>query len=219
MTYELREVTLSRTTSRRSGFVPLIAVIALAAVFWYLSDRQPPAQNDSAPTATNIAEIAASSNEPAIAATTPAEKDKVSSPVAQETSEAAALVEPAAAVVTTATPTDTPQAATPTAAPTRGPPDRVNGLPVITLDELPPEALETLALIASDGPFPFRQDGVTFQNRERILPRQPTGYYREFTVITPGASTRGARRIVAGAEGELYYTDDHYTSFSRIWMP
>ena len=118
-----------------------------------------------------------------------------------------------------ASPTAIPPAETPTAAPTRGPPDRIEGLPVITLAELPPEALETLALIASDGPFPFRQDGTTFQNRERILPSRSTGYYREFTVVTPGASTRGARRIVGGAEGELYYTDDHYDSFARIWLP
>jgi guanyl-specific ribonuclease Sa len=190
----------------------LIVVIALAALFWYLADRQPPpAQNDSAPTATNTAEIAV---------TTTAEKDETPpSPAAREESEAVELAAPAAAVVATAAPTDTPDTAMPTAAPTRGPPDRIDGLPVITLEELPPEALETLALIASDGPFPFRQDGTTFQNRERILPRKPTGYYREYTVVTPGASTRGARRIVAGAAGELYYTDDHYASFSRIWTP
>ncbi len=217
---------MNRTTSRRGGFVPLIVVIALAAVFWYLSDRQPPAQNDSTPAATSTAEVAAAADATAVTAETvtaetasAAEDDAPPSPVAQEETEAAELVEPAAASAPTEAPTDTPPAATPTAAPTRGPPDRIDGLPVITLDELPPEALDTLALIASDGPFPFRQDGTTFQNRERILPRQPSGYYREFTVITPDASTRGARRIVGGAGGELYYTDDHYESFSRIWTP
>lgn len=213
---------LNRTTSRRSGFVPLIVVIALAALFWYLSDRQPPAQNASTPAATSTAEVTVAADATAVTAETPAtatEDEAPPSPVAQEEAEAAELVEPAAASAPTTAPTDPPQAAAPTAAPTRGPPDRIDGLPVITLDELPPEALDTLALIASDGPFPFRQDGVTFQNRERILPRQPSGYYREYTVITPGASTRGARRIVGGAEGELYYTDDHYDSFSRIWTP
>ena len=207
---------------RRGGFAPLIVVIALAVLFWYLSERQPPTQSDSASATTSTAEVAAFLDETALAVSTPVaatEDEAPPSPVAQEGSEAAALPEPAAAVVATSAPTDTPQAATPTAAPTRGPPVRIDGLPVITLEELPPEALKTLALIASDGPFPFRQDGVTFQNRERILPRKPTGYYREYTVITPGASTRGARRIVAGAEGELYYTDDHYASFSRIWTP
>lgn len=211
---------MNRTTTRRGGFAPLIVVIVLAALFWHLSERQPLIQSDSTPAATSAAELPTASGETAIAVPAPATEDGARpSPVAHEGNEAAALPEPAAAVVATEAPTDASQAATPTAAPTRGPPDRIDGLPVITLDELPPEALETLALIASDGPFPFRQDGVTFQNRERILPRKPTGYYREYTVITPGASTRGARRIVAGAEGELYYTDDHYASFSRIWTP
>uniref|UniRef100_A0A7C1FIN2 Uncharacterized protein n=1 Tax=Caldilinea aerophila TaxID=133453 RepID=A0A7C1FIN2_9CHLR len=103
--------------------------------------------------------------------------------------------------------------------PARAPPAYIDGFPVITLDALPPEALDTLALIERGGPFPFRQDGTIFQNRERLLPLKPAGYYREYTVITPGASTRGARRIVAGAGGELYYTDDHYASFRRIWKP
>lgn len=210
---------MNRTTMRRGGFAPLIVVIVLAALFWHLSERQPPTQSDSTPAATSAADLSASSGETAIAVPAPATEDEARpSPVAQEGSEAAALPEPAAVVATEA-PTDASQAATPTAASTRGPPERIDGLPVITLDELPPKTLETLALITSNGPFPFRQDGVTFQNRERILPRKPSGYYREYTVITPGASTRGARRIVAGAEGELYYTDDHYASFSRIWTP
>lgn len=90
------------------------------------------------------------------------------------------------------------------------------GIPTITLAELPPEALETIVLIAKDGPFPYDKDGSTFFNRERILPRMPDGYYREYTVKTPGSRDRGARRIVGGEEGELYYTDDHYDSFSWI---
>jgi ribonuclease T1 len=93
---------------------------------------------------------------------------------------------------------------------------RASDLPTIAYDELPPEARETITLIEQDGPFPFSRDGVTFQNRERLLPRHPEGYYREYTVITPGSSDRGARRIVTGDEGEMYYTDDHYDSFREI---
>ena len=94
----------------------------------------------------------------------------------------------------------------------RGPP----GMPLITSAELPPEALDTIDLIFDDGPFPYRKDGSTFQNREGYLPDEPRGYYSEYTVETPGSSDRGARRIVAGDGGELYYTDDHYNSFSWI---
>ncbi|HEX4853662.1 ribonuclease domain-containing protein [Arenimonas sp.] len=85
-------------------------------------------------------------------------------------------------------------------------------------DGLPPEALETLALIARDGPYPHRQDGSVFNNFERRLPARPRGYYREFTVRTPGLSHRGPRRIVTGGQppAEYWYTDDHYESFRRI---
>ena len=86
----------------------------------------------------------------------------------------------------------------------------------VTLADLPHEARATVALIREGGPFPYRKDGVTFGNRERLLPQAPRGYYREYTVPTPGATDRGARRIVAGGNGELYYTDDHYRSFRRI---
>ena len=82
--------------------------------------------------------------------------------------------------------------------------------------ELPKEARETLALIRAGGPFPYPQDGRTFQNREKLLPQQARGYYREYTVKTPGARDRGARRIVSGKGGEFYYTADHYRSFKRI---
>jgi ribonuclease T1 len=91
-----------------------------------------------------------------------------------------------------------------------------SGLPTIGYQSLPREAKETIGLIEQDGPFPFERDGITFQNRERLLPNKPNGYYREYTVITPGSRDRGARRIVAGAEGELYYTDDHYESFKEV---
>jgi ribonuclease T1 len=74
----------------------------------------------------------------------------------------------------------------------------------------------TLALIAQGGPFPHDKDGSVFSNREGRLPAQPRGYYREYTVPTPGAKNRGARRIVRGKGGETYYTSDHYKTFTRI---
>lgn len=83
---------------------------------------------------------------------------------------------------------------------------------------LPPEAIETLARIRRGGPFPYRKDGAVFHNREKRLPQQMRGFYREYTVPTPGADTRGARRIVAGGQPPdvFYYTADHYRSFKRI---
>lgn len=86
----------------------------------------------------------------------------------------------------------------------------------ITIGELSPEARATLALIRKGGRFPYAKDGAVFGNREGILPKQKRGYYREYTVKTPGERTRGARRIVAGIRGEFYYTEDHYNHFSRI---
>ena len=97
-------------------------------------------------------------------------------------------------------------------------PDVTNtsGLPEVRAPELPDEARRTLALIARGGPYPYTRDDVTFGNFERILPRKSSGYYREYTVPTPGESGRGARRIVAGEAGEKYYTPDHYSSFTFI---
>lgn len=94
----------------------------------------------------------------------------------------------------------------------------------IAVGALPGEAHATLALIKAGGSFPYARDGSVFSNREKILPARQRGYYREYTVRTPGARDRGARRIVAGAgaagdartSGEYYYTDDHYNSFRRI---
>jgi ribonuclease T1 len=86
----------------------------------------------------------------------------------------------------------------------------------VSVKDIPPEARETLALIKQNGPLPYPQDGKTFGNRERRLPLRAQGYYREYTVKTPGARDRGARRIIAGNAGEFYYTEDHYRSFRRI---
>jgi ribonuclease T1 len=86
----------------------------------------------------------------------------------------------------------------------------------IAVDALPREAVETLRLIRAGGPFPYKKDGTIFGNRERRLPLKRRGYYREYTVKTPGVRHRGARRIVAGTDGEFYYTPDHYETFKRI---
>ena len=124
--------------------------------------------------------------------------------------------------IATAAPARTPAAAqTPTktrrapATPTVG----LSGLPTIQHDRLPIQTRETIELIQRGGPFPYRQDGAVFQNRERLLPARPNGYYHEYTVKTPGSPDRGARRIIAGDKGELYYTDDHYDSFRQVVMP
>ena len=95
-------------------------------------------------------------------------------------------------------------------------PQPPTGMAVVGVDELPPEAAVTLALIAAGGPFPFPQDGAVFGNREGLLPERPDAHYHEYTVPTPGEDDRGARRIVTGADGERYWTSDHYASFAWI---
>ncbi|GAA4329198.1 hypothetical protein GCM10023144_15710 [Pigmentiphaga soli] len=107
------------------------------------------------------------------------------------------------------------------AAPARAP---VRTIANVSVSELPPEARQVLILIHRGGPFTHPRDGVVFFNRERLLPQRPRGYYTEYTVPTPGARDRGARRIVAGkggtgdpaTSGEYWYTADHYASFQRI---
>ncbi|MFE0513103.1 ribonuclease domain-containing protein [Streptomyces sp. NPDC058964] len=87
----------------------------------------------------------------------------------------------------------------------------------ICYGDLPSQAYTTLSLIDQGGPFPYSQDGTVFRNSEGVLPSQPNGYYHEYTVKTPGSSTRGARRIVTGEEYEEdYYTADHYATFDLI---
>jgi ribonuclease T1 len=88
---------------------------------------------------------------------------------------------------------------------------------VVALSELPTEAAETWRLIERGGPYPYPDDdGSVFENREGLLPAEDPGYYREYTVATPGSADRGQRRLVTGAEQELYYTDDHYESFVLV---
>jgi ribonuclease T1 len=106
----------------------------------------------------------------------------------------------------------------PAAARTEGPAEGVN---TVALAVLPPEARETRRLISSGGPFPYEKDGTVFGNRERLLPAEARGFYREYTVKTPGLKHRGARRIVCGGREptrplNCYYTADHYASFRRI---
>ncbi len=200
-------MTRSSSARRQSGprwLLPLLLLLLLLAVVMFSRSAEPiPA---AAPTATAAPELTppasgfqAGEFTPAASPTSAGFEAGV---VAVETP-----AEPASPTTTVAPrPTRTPR---PTATPN-------DGLPTIAYDKLPRQAQETIRLIDQGGPFPYRQDGATFQNRERLLPRQPSGYYREYTVITPGESDRGARRIVAGAGGELYYTADHYASFRRV---
>lgn len=108
-------------------------------------------------------------------------------------------------------------------------PDRAQGpgpradaaIGTVSLATLPPQAQRTKLLIAQGGPFPHDKDGTVFHNRERLLPLHARGYYREYTVTTPAAGDRGARRIVCGgsqprAPDVCYYSADHYASFRRI---
>ena len=100
-------------------------------------------------------------------------------------------------------------------------PEQPGGLAVVAFATLPPQAQSTQRLILAGGPFPYDKDGTVFGNRERLLPGKARGYYREYTVKTPGARSRGARRIVCGGKPPTqpeacYYTDDHYASFKRI---
>jgi ribonuclease T1 len=90
------------------------------------------------------------------------------------------------------------------------------GMHTVRADRLPPEARRTLSLVDKGGPFPYAQDGTVFGNFEGHLPKHPRGYYHEYTVPTPGSPDRGARRLVTGQGGEIYYTDDHYTSFRAV---
>jgi ribonuclease T1 len=98
----------------------------------------------------------------------------------------------------------------------KAPAQPIDTVTEIAVSQLPPEGRETVTRIRKGGPYPYAKDGVVFSNREKQLPPQKRGYYKEYTVKTPGERTRGARRIVSGAGGELYYTDDHYQHFRRI---
>jgi ribonuclease T1 len=199
---------------KRAMLTTVIVLIILLGFFWL--NRQW-SDNTTTTDEQPVAEQLPASQEPAV------EKDESSGQVDEEASEggdsedevATADSEQAdgdSSAGSSDTESETSASSEGSASGPRVPP----GMETISQDELPPEALETMALIETDGPFPYSKDGSTFQNREGLLPSQPNGYYSEYTVETPGSSDRGARRIVGGAEGELYYTDDHYSSFSWI---
>ncbi|MBB0245903.1 ribonuclease N [Streptomyces alkaliphilus] len=101
---------------------------------------------------------------------------------------------------------------------TTGAPDRApSGMDTVKVTDLPPEAHRTIELIDAGGPFPYDKDGSRFGNHEKRLPiHSDRAHYREYTVDTPGLNHRGARRIVTGASGEMYYTDDHYETFRAV---
>ncbi|MEU5190764.1 ribonuclease domain-containing protein [Streptomyces klenkii] len=94
-----------------------------------------------------------------------------------------------------------------------------HGMKTVSREKLPPEARKTLDLIDKGGPFPHDKDGTVFGNYENRLPKQARGYYHEYTVPTPGARNRGARRIIAGSHAERYYTSDHYETFEAVVQP
>lgn len=189
-----------------AGFI----LVALAIFFVARIGLLPSGATTSTPVPATPLVVAADSD-----GTTSAANDAVSTLSAPAPAEAT----PGSAAQATRTPqaTATAQATTPTPTANAPPsPTRASALPTIAYADLPVQAHDTIRLIEQGGPFPFDRDGITFQNRERLLPLHTQGYYREYTVITPGERTRGARRIVAGAGGEMYYTDDHYDSFREI---
>ncbi len=115
----------------------------------------------------------------------------------------------------TSQPTSQPTT-TESAADALAPASATSSLPTIAVSQLPVQAQDILALIKAGGPFRYSQDGQTFGNRERILPSQPSGFYREYTVKKPGSSDRGPWRIVGGQNGSRFWTDDHYATFKEV---
>ncbi len=186
------------SSSKFSSFLPVIYAIIgflfLSFLWWNggLIQNEDPAPAAAEPTAAALLVVATDTPPPPPTEEQPAD-EATEQPAAQE-----AATQPAEA------PTPAPVAT------------RASDLPAIAYADLPPEAHDTIALIDQGGPFPYDKDGSTFQNREGILPDKRSGYYGEYTVITPGSPDRGARRIIAGNGGELYYTDDHYDSFSEV---
>jgi guanyl-specific ribonuclease Sa len=144
----------------------------------------------------------------------------------------AAVLACAAALLLTLTPACAKQSTTLTGPPPKASPSAAShapstttqsksGLPVCQLSSLPAEASTTVNLVHHGGPFPYSRDGIVFGNFEHRLPNQQRGYYHEYTVPTPGAKTRGTRRVITGGEPptnppEFYYTGDHYETFCQI---
>ncbi|WP_255470012.1 ribonuclease domain-containing protein [Pseudoxanthomonas sp. z9] len=189
---------MPRRSRHRSGFrkpAIIITVLLLLVAGWFWQQQR--ARHDAVGEAP-----------PSIATDTggPGARAELPLPPIESTRVGAAATAPAA-----------PPPPAPSASPAPASGDAQAGLPAF----LPPEAHRTLALIARGGPFPNRQDGSVFGNREGRLPSRQRGYYREYTVDTPGLDHRGARRIVTGGQPpvEYYYTDDHYETFRRFDVP
>lgn len=125
---------------------------------------------------------------------------------------------PASAAAPNTAPRDATHSPSPFGPSTSRPVSVPPGMATVAAAQLPPEARTTLQRIDAGGPFPYTKDGTVFGNREGRLPKEKSGYYREYTVDTPGSDDRGARRIIAGNAGERYYTSDHYTTF-RVIVP
>jgi ribonuclease T1 len=156
-----------------------------------------------------IASARRAKTDPSATATTSPVAVSSLSPTGTGVASSTATVAPTAARSSTTSRTTVPRTTTVSVtAPT--------GMRSVRISALPPEAQHTLQLIDAGGPFPYDQDGVVFQNREKLLPAKASGYYHEYTVVTPGSSDRGTRRVITGANGERYYTDDHYASFRWV---
>ncbi len=182
----------------------VLTVVGLGAGVWLLAnldDANPDDSPASVPT-----------EEQLLGTTTPPPPETTARSTVPATTRAGSGGSPA----TTVAPASTAPATTVARATTTRPAKDAAGFTIVTAAQLPKEARDTLALIAKGGPYPYDRDGIVFQNREGILPKKASGYYREYTVITPGERDRGARRIVAGSAGERYYTADHYESFVRV---
>lgn len=189
---------------RSAGLLALLLVFALVVGIWLVSGRDPGSGTSTATDDTSAAAPGAPGGQ-GDPATTPT------------TSDAAELSSSASAQ-----PEQTPSAQPPVGgseAPSSPPSiDPDSGLPTVYLLDLPPEAAVTVEAIDDGPPYAYEEDGSTFGNYEGLLPDHERGYYEEFTVETPGSYDRGAKRIIEGADGELYWTDDHYESFSRVLL-
>ncbi|MGA8846574.1 MAG: ribonuclease domain-containing protein [Nocardioides sp.] len=173
--------------------VVVVLALALALGIWLINGRTagPPTSAE---------------DQTGAASTSPSTSPEPSSALPPEPGQAGPGTRPPGAPTSEASGSGTPAAAV----------DPDSGLPTVYLLDLPPEAAETVQMIDDGPPYLYDKDGSTFGNYEGLLPDRERGYYQEFTVETPGSYDRGARRIVEGADAELYWTDDHYESFSRI---
>ena len=183
----------------------LVVIVLLAAFLWWtdtLGTGDDQAGTGGTTTAASATDSPTASPTPT---SSPTPTDAPTSPTASARPTSATPSPPTSRPTSTPTSTPSPSATV----------DPVSGLPLVLLSDLPIEAAEVVEDIDAGGPYEFDRDGITFGNYEGILPDRERGYYREYTVPTPGLDHRGARRIVTGGD-TLYWTDDHYESFSVI---